>query len=390
MTLLAVAALSARLLAEAARDDGFEVVALDLFGDADTRRACAQWIPIGSVATLQIDDASVLWALRGLAQRGAAGWIPGSGFEGRPELLQSGAALLPLIGTAAGAVRRVRDPATFFDFLDAQGIAHPPVRLMAPADTGGWLVKDAHACGGWHIRRAAPQPGVSPGEPLPAQHYFQREVPGVPMSATFIGNGSDARVLGFNRLIVRRLATRPFVFCGVVGPVPLPDGVAARLTAAVRAIVAAFSVRGLGSLDFMLDGDAFSVLEVNPRPPASMELYGRHYFRTTSQGAPRAAVAAHVAACQRDELPLPATQVTNAGVHGTEIVFATRPVSIDEASARRLAERADCHDLPSGAMHFACGDPICSVSAAAADAERVQALLDLGRAAAYQTLEIDP
>ena len=180
--------------------------------------------------------------------------------------------------------------------------------MTAPTDGAGWLVKDANGCGGGHIRRLAPQHVDSPTEPVPAQRYFQREMKGLPMSATFIGNGSDARVLGFNRLIVRRLGTRPFVFCGAVGPVPLPDDVAARLTAAVRAIVAAFSLRGLGSLDFMLDGDAFGVLEVNPRPPASMALYGSRYFQSASQAAPCGAVAAHVRACLHDELPEPAAQ----------------------------------------------------------------------------------
>jgi uncharacterized protein len=390
MSLIAVAALSARMLAETARDDGFEVVALDLFGDTDTRRACSQWLRIGSAATLQIDDASVLSALRDLAQRGAGGWVPGSGFEGRPDLLERGAALLPLIGTKADAVRRVRDPRIFFDLLDSARLPHPPVRMTAPADTAGWLVKDAQACGGWHIRRLSLPPDASPPEPDPAHRYFQREMPGEPVSATFIGNGSDARVLGFNRLIVRRQGTRPFVFCGVVGPVPLPDDVAVRLTAAVRTIVAAFSLRGLGSLDFMLDGNAFGVLEVNPRPPASMALYGKRYFQSGSQAAPCGAVAAHVRACMNDELPELAAQLADAGVQGTEIVFAPRPVWIDAHAARRLAARADCHDLPSGAMHFASGDPICSVSAAGADVEQVRKLLALGREAVHQLLEIDP
>jgi len=38
---IAVAALSARMMAEASARDGFDVVALDLFGDADTREAWA-------------------------------------------------------------------------------------------------------------------------------------------------------------------------------------------------------------------------------------------------------------------------------------------------------------------------------------------------------------
>ena len=113
-TVLVVAAISARMMAEAAARDGFEVVALDLFGDADTRRA-ADWRPIGGPSALRINTARTLAALRELAARGdVAGWVAGSGFEGLPHLLAHGARLLPLLGTAAADVRRLRDAATFF------------------------------------------------------------------------------------------------------------------------------------------------------------------------------------------------------------------------------------------------------------------------------------
>ena len=78
MTVLAVAALSARMLAEAARADGFDVIAFDVFGDADTRRACSQWLPIGAPDGLRIDAALLLSVLGALAQRGdVIGWIAG-------------------------------------------------------------------------------------------------------------------------------------------------------------------------------------------------------------------------------------------------------------------------------------------------------------------------
>ncbi len=426
MTLLAVAALSARMLAEAARADGFDVVALDCFGDADTRRASAQWVPIGAPGALRIDAALLLEALSALAQRGdAVGWIAGSGFDGQPDLLARGAALLPLIGTPADAVRRVRDPQAFFELLDGLGIPHPPVSLSAPVDAAGWLVKDASGCGGWHIRRAAvsePAPVAALAtEPAPVHHYFQREVPGAPMSATFIANGSDARVLGFNQLTVRRFGARPFVFCGAIGPVPLPPDVAQRIDAAVRALAAAFALRGLGSLDFMFDGTAFSVLEINPRPPASMALYGQHHL-----------VAAHLRACLHDELPpdsfaelhlLPRPSGERVGVrgspgqggglraltptlsqreresipkmprlsvrsvHGTEIVFAPRPIALDAASAQRLGSLAGCHDLPATATRFDTADPVCSVSAQGETTAQVSALLARRSAAVHQFLE---
>jgi predicted ATP-grasp superfamily ATP-dependent carboligase len=370
MTALAVVSISARMLAESAVDDGCEVVALDLFGDADTRRACAEWHSIGDPASLSIDGARLLPALKALAQRArVAGWIAGSGFEGRPDLLESGAALLPLLGTQAEAVRRLRDPRVFFGFLDAQGIAHPPVRLTAPEDAAGWLVKDAHGCGGWHIRRAATS------DVLGAHQYFQRESSGRPMSATFVANGRDALVLGFNQLIVRPLAGRPFVYCGSVGPVPLPDAAADSVTGALRKLVPAFSLRGLGSLDFMLDGEAADVLEVNARPPASMALYGPGM------------VAAHLRACVQGDLP-ESPSPANGLVRGTEVVFAPRRLWLDEPATQRLAARPGCHDLPIAATGFEAGDPLCSVSASGANAEQVRELLRRGCNAVHQSLEI--
>jgi uncharacterized protein len=376
MTALAVASISARMLAESAVEDGFEAVALDLFGDADTRRACSEWQSIGEPASLAIDGARLLQALQALAQRGrVGGWIAGSGFEGRPDLLERGAALLPLLGTQAQAMQRVREPQTFFGFLDAHGIPHPAVRMAMPEEDAGWLIKDAHGCGGWHIRPAASHQGRQPTEPGSAHHYFQRQAPGRPMSATFIANGSDAALLGCNEQIVRPLAGRPFVFCGVVGPVGLPAAVVGPVTAAVRALAAAFSLRGLGSLDFMLDGVAPAVLEVNPRPPASMALYRPGM------------VAAHVRACLHGELPPGPEHHANEVVRGTEVVFAPRRLWLDEPAVRRLAARADCHDVPATATALQAGDPLCSVSASGADAAQVRGLLQQRREAVLRWLE---
>ena len=120
MPTLAVAAVSARMLAETAARDGYAVVALDCFGDLDTRRASRSWRDIGSRDSgLRIDAGRTLAALREVAAQGdALGWIAGSGFEGEPQLVEQGAALLPLLGTAPAALRRLRTPRVFFERLD--------------------------------------------------------------------------------------------------------------------------------------------------------------------------------------------------------------------------------------------------------------------------------
>ena len=376
--MIAVAALSARMMAEASARDGFDVVALDLFGDADTRLAASQWMSLGEPASLAIDDVRTLAALRELARRGeVSGWVAGSGFEGRPGLLAEAAALLPLVGTSASAVCRVRDPAQFFGFLASKGIHYPPVRLGAlartlPDDGTRWLVKDALGCGGWHVWRATPRRVAE----MPAHHYLQQQAPGVPMSATFVANGRNAVVLGFNELTVRRFGTRPFVFCGAVGPVKLAARAASRALAAVRALTAEFELRGLCSLDFMLDGPEIAVLEVNPRPPASMALYGDGLM------------AAHVHACLHDALPAPRAVPDH--VEGTEIVFARHDGLIDDAAARRLSAWPGSHDLPCAGTRLEAGDPLCSLSASGADADAVRAALHQACEALLDTLETPP
>jgi predicted ATP-grasp superfamily ATP-dependent carboligase len=371
---IAVAAVSARPLVEAAAREGIGVIALDLFGDRDTRSASLHWFSIGKPDALRIDAASLLDALQSLARCGQVqGWVAGAGFDGRSELLEQGAACLPLLGTAAADVRRVRDPVSFFGFLRSNGIGHPPVRHDANVDTAGWLAKDAGASGGWHIQRAADAGGAEVS-PL---RYWQREVSGTAMSVTFIANGRDAVVLGHNEQIVRALGERPFVFCGVCGPVLVSAAVEREVAAAVRALVASFRLRGLGSMDYVLDGARVWVLELNPRPPASMALYPN----VGGAGVLRA----HLRACLHDELPGPPPPA--ASVSGTEIVYARRALRLDQADADALASRPGAHDLPHAGTEFAAGDPLCSVTASGPDAASVKIGLARQRDAVLQQLE---
>jgi uncharacterized protein len=375
MTHLALAAISARPLAEAAAREGFKATALDLFGDRDTLSAAGEWLPIGAPEALRIDAKKLLDTLSSLARRGDVhGWVAGAGFDGQSELLAQGAARLPLIGTAPADQRRVRDPATFFGFLKACGFSYPPVRHHGATQAAGWLAKDAGGCGGWHITRAEP---AAPA-PRSPQRYLQREARGVSMSATYIANGRDAVLLGFNEQIVRPLGALPWVYHGVLGPVPVTEAVRSEVGAALRALTPTFALRGLGSLDFLLDGDRVLILELNPRPPASLALYRR----VGSGGV----LGAHLRACQHGELPALARSVS-APVHGHQIVFAPRALRLDAATLACWAAGVYLHDQPRAATRFACGEPVCSVSASGADADSVKTELARRSDAVLRTLE---
>lgn len=373
---LAFAATSARSLVECARASGIVPIALDVFGDLDTRRLADACVAVGG-GGLAMDRDALLAALAGLRARGdVAGWVAGSGFEAQLGLLAEGALQLPLIGNRPETVRRVRSPAGFAALLDAQGIAHPDFSADPPADPRGWLVKDAHACGGWHVRPAEKMKACAPGE----GRYFQRRVAGEPWSCLFLAAGDDVRVVGFSRQIVRALGQRPYVYRGGIGPVALPSAVRELLSATALKLTRALGLRGLNGIDFVLDAAGWPwVLELNPRPTAAIQL-----FADACEGG---LMRAHVEACA-GRLPVSGETSSPALVRGFETVFARRAGRIGEAAAAWLAGQAWCCDVPQPGTRHAWGDPLCTVRA---QGESVEAVLRrLGERRRSVSLRLQP
>ena len=357
---LVVAGLWARPLAESARDAGWRVIAMDLFGDADTRRASARWFGIGDAASFAIAPALLREALQQAAcEPGVLGWVAGSGFEGLPEALDLRIPGLPLLGMPGAALRRLREPACFFATLARLGLQHPEVSLQPPANPHGWLRKDAGGSGGWHIRDAADRTARRGALP-----YWQRFQPGQAMSALFLADGRRARLVALNRLLVRPLGALPHVYHGAVGPVR-DAGLERCLQDALERLVPAFALRGLASLDFIAQGDRAWLLEINGRPSATMDLHGRAW--------PGGLIRAHVRAVQGELPPAPAAHP--AGVRANLIVYADSPGRVGPGLAAELARSPDCHDLPASGACLAAGQPVCTVSAQAGQAEAVLAQL---------------
>ena len=355
---LVVAGLWARALAESAHRGGWRVIALDLFGDVDTRRASARWMRIGDPGAFAIDPELLREGLLSASHEpGVVGWVAGSGFEPLPEALDQDICGLPLLGMGTHAVRRVRDPACFFDTLDGLRLPHPEVVLRRPAAPQGWLAKSAAGCGGWHIRAANEDP-VPPC-------YWQRMHPGESMSALFLADGTHARVVALNRQIIRPLGARRFIYHGAIGPIVDP-ALLQQVQRALSLLVPVFDLRGLASLDFLARDGCISLLEVNPRPSATMVLHDDAW--------PGGLVRAHLRAVQGElprEPPRPPAQL-----RGELVVFADVAGRVGPVLAHELAAAGDCHDLPVAGTRFAQGEPMCAVSATGIDSAVVLAALD--------------
>ena len=281
-----IVALSGRALAQSARAGGFDPIVLDAFADLDTREAAS------AVAQVPVDAdwRFVLEPLLAAARRLAPPPVPlayGSGFERCPDLLAELAVGRELLGSAPAAIRRAKDPFAFATLLHELGVPHPAVRREPPDDPAGWLVKRAGGAGGGHVRPATAQTRGP-------DHYFQRLVPGRAVSVLLAGDGREAVTLGFSEQWSDPAPGRPYRYGGAAVPADITAGLAAALADAARHVAAASGLRGLGSVDALVDADGFHILELNLRPGASLDAYERACGRPL--------FALHLAAC-RGTLP---------------------------------------------------------------------------------------
>ena len=184
----------------------------------------------------------------------------------------------------------------------------------------------------------------------------------------FLADGQQAQVVGFNsQWPVRLSETQEFVFSGVINNADLSDEHKAVVTGWLKQMVPAFGLKGLNSLDFIHADDCSYVLEINPRPSASMQLYDQDLL------------VRHIQACGglwgRFQSPVtPGTgRLKSPPQTGYQIVYAERDLIIPEQF-----EWPDwCMDLPKPGNMCRAGQPICSIIAHQKNSQSVaEQLLD--------------
>jgi predicted ATP-grasp superfamily ATP-dependent carboligase len=357
LPLLLVSA-SGRALARSARSGGVPVVVLDLFNDLDVR---ALAVASRSVATRsgKFDARRLLAAAQLLCPRErCGGLVYGSGFEGRTGLLAKLAQGRTLFGNDADTVARLKDPVEFFALLDALGCAHPETRLDPPANVSGWLVKRAGGAGGSHVKPAKLQHRAKAGR------YFQKFQSGRTLSVLFAANGRDARVIGVNEQWTAGIAACGYSYGGAVGGIALEEKLQVRIAALLDSLVRATGLIGLNGLDFILGAEGqMYVLEINPRPTATIDLYDADVAGGL--------LALHLRAF-RGELPVVVAQ-RHARAHA--ILYASEAFRVPD----RMQWPHWCTDIPVGGSQIPVGAPICSVHAEAATSELARDLVAVRR-----------
>src|SRR5213082_1738980 len=246
MTRVLFAGVSTRGFAESAARAGYEVVAVDGFGDLDLR-ARAHSVAVARSGGRYSIRAAVA-AARGL--RADVVCYVGN-FENHARAVGALATGRVLWGNRPAVLAAVRDPVRLARALATRGLPAPAVRATAPggnAARGRWLVKPRASGGGG---------GVAPwrGGALPRGTYLQQRVAGTPGSIVFAADGRRAVPLGVSRALAGdpRFGGRGaggFRYCGsiLVAPEMPLFGHACRLAAAVTE---AFGLVGVNGIDFV-------------------------------------------------------------------------------------------------------------------------------------------
>ncbi len=329
---LLIIASSGRMLAEAARQSGFNPLVIDLCADTDTELFADAVL---KVASLSSDEVSV--KVRQLTERyPLTTVIYGSGLESYPETLVFLAQQLTLLGNDPAVFANLHDKRWFFDQLTQLGLPYPEVRFIEPDNCSRWLFKPMRSQGGVGIRN------YDPAFLLDCEGYWQSYLSGVSYSVLFVANGTAFTVIGFHRQWTTNLGpVQGFWFSAIAHCDSLDQAQQQAVIGWLQKLVPTLGLKGLNSLDFMLTEQQLTILELNPRPSASMQLYDGKLLLQ------------HIHACQGDLTPF-----HSAGHYQLyRVIYAESDLTIPPG----FIWPSECRDLPKSGTLIGRGQPICSI-----------------------------
>ncbi|MDR3584293.1 MAG: ATP-grasp domain-containing protein [Desulfosporosinus sp.] len=377
---------SVRALMESAGESGYPVQGIDFFADLDSCR----W---GKTMSLKNDFGlapSVELLLEVAQNLPCEGLVYTSGPENYSAGLKFWEERGLLFGNKVDVLDQVRDPWKLKQALAEIGAVMPEFHLVKDwdPDTQGkiMLIKPLDGGGGRGVR-VLPLPkekdtaqGLISSLQEPARYIVQDYISGIPASVTFLADGQRTEVLGTSRQLTIRQGANNFIYAGNIVPLDtsLISGASGTLDVFEETLwricshlSTVFRLRGINTLDFVINSKGIWVLEVNPRWSASVELIevwrGERLF------------ARHLAACRASQRSLLLDRYegrlnqnqNRPGFWGKRIVYAESSFQVGCGWELSYLYEQGVRDIPVAGTKIERGEPICTVLstvAAASDA----------------------
>ena len=335
-----VVATSGRAIAQGLRALGYTVVVVDGFIDQDTVSAASACKKVKRTS-FGLDAYEVERVIQELRTEWTfSGLLYDAAIEVCPRVLEF-VSDLNIVGNSSGSLQRCKDPHQFFPALDKYAINYPEICFNSkPKDTKNWLCKQHHSTGGFGVTSVAID-ACDEG-----QNYLQKNIDGVSFSLTFLANGFDIHVLGANTQWSERLSDAiPYAYAGAINQVKLDDEAIKIAEQHAKTITNEFELVGLNSIDCIYCDNNVYVLEVNPRIPASYELYETKYGDV---------MRGHITACSKRRLPAEKRQSL---LRAHALVYAPHDILIPEDFSWPLWTA----DRPQNGEKIKQYEPICNV-----------------------------
>ena len=305
------------MLAQAAKCEGYDVLVIDCFADVDTFRYAEKIVRIDSLSIPNLTS-----ALAELANYKITAVVYGSGFETHVESLYFLQTRFHIMGNSPAVFERVQNKREFFTTLDYLKIPYPETHFSFPIDDSkNWLSKPLKGQGGVGINSQK------------MDIYWQHFCDGKSGSVLFLANGKKAVVIGFNS----QWTQGNFLFSGISNFSYLSDFQKKHIQSWLQSVVKYFDLRGLNSLDFLHTENDIFVLEINPRPSASLQNYELPLFK------------AHLT------LNLESTHISDFSAY--QIIYASHPLIIPQ----NFHWSKSCQDFPRDGVIIPKNQPICSI-----------------------------
>lgn len=295
-----------------------DVVAIDEFGDLDTRSFSDSWATVE-----EVNPGNVSEVLKEVEYDRAV--------TTSPYLLST----LELLGNSVEEMRTAGDKLLFARYCEREGLPHPETST-SPGE-GTPLEKPRLGGGGVGNRLSREKSSGC---------IYQDVLGGDGYSVSLVSNGSQAEAVAFNRTFSGVEACDPpgpFAFCGNLTPSGHVDEDEA--VDVSEKIARDYGLKGSVGVDFLL-GDEVVPLEVNPRIQASLD--------TVEAALGLSVTESHVETCRAGELRV--SRTGGGGGHACRlVVYAAEDVVAPDLTGMEI------RDVPEPGRPIEKGDPVTSV-----------------------------
>lgn len=340
------------MFAQSARNGGWRPIVIDQFADQDTIELSQRALKI-DFDRLDADPEEFRLIVNEIgAFDSVPGVIYGGGVDHRFRFLEFLFDRFVVYGNEIEVLDFCYDPHRFFPRLKYLGIPFPETRYYPPTHRTAWLVKERFSEGGRGVRYLHDIDTYNSGD------YFQKYISGPVLSVLFLADGKQAVIVGFNsQWSSRQDPNHPFLFSGLINRVDLDSEQKETVKSYVDRLVDGIGLKGLNSLDFILDGDICKITELNPRLSASMALYDEAY--------PDGLIAEHVFACQGK---IGLRPIADEQIRAIKVVYASLDLKVSYSG-----EWPEwCVDRPFPGARILAWEAICSVTASGSCQEEVE------------------